>query len=72
MFGEDQSRYLIELDDKNKEKVCKYLDKNNTYYEIIGKTNQDSLNIDKEFSIKLTDLYQFNSFWFNNYFKDNK
>jgi len=72
LFGEDQSRYLIEVNNKNKEKVSKFLEKNNTYYEIIGKTHKESLDIDKEFNIKLTDLYQFNSFWFNNYFKENQ
>ncbi len=72
LFGEDQSRYLIEVDDKNKEKVSKLLEKNNTYYEIIGKTQKESFELHKEFSIKLSDLNKFNSFWFNNYFKDNK
>ena len=72
LFGEDQSRYLIEVNNENKEKVSKFLDKNNTYYEIIGKTHKDALNIHKEFNIKLIDLYQYNSFWFNNYFKDNQ
>jgi phosphoribosylformylglycinamidine synthase len=72
LFGEDQSRYLIEVNNKNKEKVSKFLEKNNTYYEIIGKTHKESLYIEKEFNIKLTDLYQFNSFWFNNYFKENQ
>ena len=71
MFGEDQSRYIIEVSNKNKEKVSKLLDKNNTFYEIIGKTHKDTLEIYKEFDIKLSDLYQFNSFWFNNYFKEN-
>jgi phosphoribosylformylglycinamidine synthase subunit PurL len=72
LFGEDQSRYLIEVDYKNKEKVSKLLEKNNTYYEIIGKTQKESFELHKEFSIKLNNLNKFNSFWFNNYFKDNK
>ena len=71
LFSEDQSRYLIEVNNKNKEKVSKLLDKNNTYYEIIGKTHKDTLDVDKKFKIKVSDLYQFNSFWFNNYFKEN-
>jgi len=70
LFGEDQSRYLVEVDNKNKEKVSKLLEKNNTYYEIIGKTQKESFELDKEFSIKLSNLSKFNSFWFNNFFKD--
>jgi len=72
LFGEDQSRYLIEVDNKNKEKVSKLLEKNNTYYEIIGRTQKESFELHKEFSIKLSSLNKFNSFWFNNFFKDNK
>ena len=56
LFGEDQSRYLIEISEKNKKEVSKILEKNSIYYEIIGKTQKDSLNLDKEFDIKLSDL----------------
>ena len=70
MFGEDQSRYLIEIKEKNKKEVSKILDKNSVYYEIIGKTQKDNLDLDKEFKIKLTDLSELNSFWFKNYFKE--
>ena len=68
LFGEDQSRYLIEVNEENNAEVSKILEKNNIYYEIIGKTQKDSLNLDKEFNVKLSELYQLNSFWFKNYF----
>jgi len=71
LFGEDQSRYLIEISEKNKDEVSKILNKNSVFYEIIGKTQKDTMILDREFDIKLTDLYQFNSFWFKNYFKEN-
>ena len=51
LFGEDQSRYIIEVNQKNKEKVCNILEKNSVYYEIIGKTQKDSLDLEKEFKI---------------------
>ena len=70
-FGEDQSRYLIEINEKNKGEVTKLMDKNGVYYEIVGKTQKDSLDLDNEFSIKLSDLSELNSFWFKNYFKEN-
>ena len=38
----------------------------------LGVTQKDSLELDGEFSIKLNDLYKFNSIWFNNYFKNEK
>ena len=71
LFGEDQSRYLIEINEKNNVEVSKILKKNNIYYEIIGKTQKDSLYLNNEFNIKLNDLSELNSFWFRNYFKEN-
>ena len=71
LFGEDQSRYLIEINEKNIKEVTNILKKNSIYYEIIGKTQKDKLTVDKEFDIKLSDLSKLNSFWFKNYFKEN-
>ena len=70
LFGEDQSRYIIEVNEKNKKKVCDILKKNSVYYEIIGKTQKDSLDLEKEFNIKLSELRKVNSFWFRNYFEE--
>ena len=70
LFGEDQSRYLIEINEKNKNKVSKILTESNIFYEIIGKTQKDSLNLEKEFDIKISDLNKLNTFWFKNYFKE--
>ena len=70
LFGEDQSRYLIEVSEKNKDEVNKNIEKNGIYYEVIGKTQKDSLELDKEFSIKLDELGKLNTFWFKNFFKD--
>ena len=71
LFGEDQSRYLIEINEENNVEVSKILERNNIYYEIIGKTQKNSLYLNNEFNIKLNDLSKLNSFWFRNYFKEN-
>jgi len=71
LFAEDQSRYLIEVNKKNKNEVCKTLENNSIFYEILGKTQKDSLVLDKEFNIKLNDLVEINSSWFRSYFKEN-
>ena len=67
-FGEDQSRYLIEVNEKNKNQVCKNLEKNSIFYEMLGKTQSNSLDLQNEFSIKISDLNNLYSFWFKNYF----
>ena len=70
-FGEDQSRYLIEVNMKNKKEVSDFLENNSIYYELLGKTQNVSLKIEKEFEMKLSELTQLNTFWFKNYFKEN-
>ena len=47
------------------------LQKNGIYFEIIGKTQKEVLEINKDFSVKISDLNKFNSFWFKNYFGEN-
>jgi len=71
LFGEDQSRYLLEINEKHKEKVINILKKNSIYYEVIGKTQKDSLELHKDFKIKLSEVNDWKSFWFNDYFKEN-
>ena len=71
LFSEDQSRYLIEVNEKNKNEVYKTLEKNSIFYEMLGKTQKDSLVLNKDFNIELNDLRKLNSFWFKNYFKEN-
>ena len=56
---------------ENIKEATNILKKNSIYYEIIGKTQQDKLNVNKEFDIKLSDLSKLNFFWFKNYFKEN-
>ncbi len=70
LFGEDQSRYLIEVNNKNKNEVITILEKNNIFYDIIGKTQKDSLDLDEEFNIKISELNRLNSLWFRNYFNE--
>ena len=71
LFGEDQSRYLIEISKKNKNAVCKILENNGIYFDIIGTTQNESLELNKVFNMKLTDLNELNSFWFKNFFAIN-
>ena len=71
LFGEDQSRYLIEVKEENKEKVGKFLKENSIYFEIIGKTQKDNLEINKDLTIKVSELKKLNFSWFKKYLGDN-
>ncbi|RPH02507.1 MAG: phosphoribosylformylglycinamidine synthase subunit PurL [Candidatus Pelagibacter sp. TMED153] len=66
-FGEDQSRYILEIDKENSNKVEKILKNNNIFYENIGVTQKDYFEIEKEMKISVKDLYKTNNQWYNNY-----
>ena len=69
LFGEDQSRYIIEVNHKNVQEVEKNLKDNNIYYDLVGKTQKNTLTINKELKITIDELTQLNKHWFTSYFK---
>ncbi len=66
-FGEDQGRYILEIDKKNLIKAEKILAKNNIYYENIGITQKDYFEVESEMKLDINDLYKINNQWYNNY-----
>ena len=66
-FGEDQGRYLLEIDPANLAKVEKILKDNNIYFENIGLTQQEFIEIEGELKIKIKDLFKINNEWYNKY-----
>jgi phosphoribosylformylglycinamidine synthase subunit PurL len=66
-FGEDQGRYILEIDPKNLLKTEKILKDGNIYYENIGYTQNDYFEIDGKTKINIKDLYKINNEWYNNY-----
>ncbi len=66
-FGEDQGRYIVEIDGINLNKTLKLLDENNIYYDNLGKTQKNFLEIEGEFKIANKELFKINNAWYNNY-----
>jgi phosphoribosylformylglycinamidine synthase subunit PurL len=66
-FGEDQARYIIEIEANNLSKVEKILNGNDVYYENIGYTQEKYLEIEGELKISTKDLFKINNEWYNNY-----
>ncbi len=66
-FGEDQGRYVVEVDRDKIEKIEKMLNKNNIYYEIIGKTQKDFFELEDEMKINVEDMSKINNKWYYNY-----
>ena len=67
LFSEDQSRYAIEIAQKDRSAVCDILKENDIFYEIIAKTQKDILELNNDFSIHINDLKKLNNNWFYNY-----
>ena len=66
-FGEDQSRYILEIHENSLPDVDKILKKNNIYYENIGITQDNYFEIEGEMKIDINDLFKINNQWYNNY-----
>ena len=66
-FGEDQARYIIEIDSSNSSKIKKILKDNNIYFENIGITQKKYFEIEGELKISTKELFKINNEWYNNY-----
>ena len=66
-FGEDQARYVIEIESHNLQKVEKILKSDNIFYEIIGFTQKNFVEIEGELKISTKDLFKINNEWYNSY-----
>ena len=67
LFGEDQARYVLEVEKNNVEKVEKIINNSNIYFEKIGFTQEKYFEIEGEFRIDINDLFKINNQWYNNY-----
>jgi phosphoribosylformylglycinamidine synthase len=66
-FGEDQGRYLLEIDTKNLKNVENILKKNSIYYENIGFTQKNYFEIEGEMKIDIKELFKVNNEWYSSY-----
>ena len=66
-FGEDQGRYVIEIDPSNLDKVVKLLNENNIYHDNLGVTQKEFFEIEDEMKISNKELFKVNNHWYNNY-----
>jgi len=66
-FGEDQSRYIIEIKKKDLDKITNILNKNSVFFENIGFVQKENLAIEGEFDINIKELANLNNNWFKKY-----
>ena len=66
-FGEDQGRYIIEIEPTNCEKVQKVLKENSVHYDEIGKIIDKEMIIDQKTKLTIDELKSYNTNWFKSY-----
>ncbi len=66
-YGEDQGRYVIEIEATNLNKVQKLLKENNIFNDVIGKVQKDYFELSDEFKINIKELYNLNNKWYYSY-----
>ena len=66
LFGEDQSRYIVEVNDQNVQNFESHLTRLNIYFDNIGLTTE-KINIDDDLKFDLDELSRINNQWFYKY-----
>jgi len=66
-YGEDQGRYLLEIEKNNLTEVHKILRANNIFNEIVGVTQENYFELSGEFKVNINELYKTNNKWYHNY-----
>ena len=67
LFGEDQGRYIIEIDKKNLQNVIKILSENSVHFDELGVVNNEDLIIDDKTKVSIDDLIKWHTTWLTNY-----
>jgi len=62
-FGEDQSRYIIEIEPKNLSKTKKILDSSSVHFDEIGSVTAHEVIINKEPNLHIDELIECNTKW---------
>ena len=65
-FGEDQSRYIVEIKKEKISATIKLLNENNIFHETIGQTQANNFSVEKEFDESVDKIYKLNNTWFKN------
>ena len=67
LFGEDQGRYIIEINKDNLQDVIKILSENSVHFDELGTINKDNLIIDDKSKVSIDDLIKSHTTWLTNY-----
>ena len=66
-FGEDQGRYVVEIEKKNIDKISRLLKENNIFNELVGIVQKDFFELKDHLKIDINELYKINNTWYYKY-----
>ena len=67
LFGEDQGRYIIEIEKENFDKIKEILDKSSVHYDVLGIITESDIFIDSKSKVTIDELIASNTSWLTNY-----
>ena len=67
LFGEDQGRYIVEIEKKDFKSVIDILDKNSVHYDELGLVNNNELTINEKSKVSIDDLIKSHTTWLTNF-----
>jgi phosphoribosylformylglycinamidine synthase II len=67
LFGEDQGRYIIEIEIANLKNVTEILENNSVHFDELGTINKNELIIDNKSKVTIDELTKSHTTWLNNY-----
>ena len=66
-FGEDQARYIVEIEKNDYKKVIEILDKSSVHYDELGVVIEQDMIINNELKISIEELTLYNKNWLKEY-----
>ena len=69
-FGEDQGRYVIEIEKTNIKKVNDLLEKNSVHYDNLGLIEDKILSFNEEINLPIEELSKTHKYWLKSYMEN--
>jgi len=70
LFGEDQGRYIIEINKNNLKNVVKILSENSVHFDELGTVSDTDLVINDKSKVSIDDLIKSHTTWLTNYMSE--
>ena len=67
LFGEDQGRYIVEIEKDNFDKVKEILTKSSIHYDLLGIVTEKDIIIDNKSKVTIDELNESNKTWLIKY-----